>query len=64
MTCAADHHPDCDWHLDQYDFECTCGAVIAPPPLKAKPQPGIDRQGLRERINRAYENTLRYLAGR
>jgi hypothetical protein len=21
------HRNDCDWHLDQYDWECTCGAV-------------------------------------
>lgn len=21
------HHPDCAWQLDQYDFECDCGAV-------------------------------------
>lgn len=20
------HSPQCDWHADQYDFECTCGA--------------------------------------
>jgi len=19
------HHRYCDWHCDQYDFECTCG---------------------------------------
>lgn len=19
------HHIDCDWHLDQYPWECTCG---------------------------------------
>lgn len=19
------HAADCDWHCDQYDFECTCG---------------------------------------
>jgi hypothetical protein len=21
------HKPDCDWHADQYWWECTCGAV-------------------------------------
>lgn len=29
MTRAADHHIDCEWHHDQYDFECTCGATRA-----------------------------------
>lgn len=24
---ARDHHEDCEWHLDQYDWECTCGAT-------------------------------------
>lgn len=23
----ADHHKDCDWHFEQYDFECCCGAA-------------------------------------
>jgi hypothetical protein len=27
---AARHADNCDWHLDQYDFECTCGAVANP----------------------------------
>lgn len=22
------HSPQCDWHADQYDFECTCAGVI------------------------------------
>lgn len=22
-----DHDLNCDWQLDQYDFECTCGAT-------------------------------------
>lgn len=22
----SDHEPMCDWHVDQYDWECTCGA--------------------------------------
>lgn len=26
MTAVA-HHIDCGWHLDQYPFECTCGAI-------------------------------------
>lgn len=24
---ANTHSPDCDYHCDQYDFECTCGAA-------------------------------------
>ncbi|WP_019997284.1 DUF3310 domain-containing protein [Aureimonas ureilytica] len=24
---ANEHTDTCDWHLDQYDKECTCGAV-------------------------------------
>lgn len=24
---AADHAPDCEWHIDQYPWECTCGAI-------------------------------------
>lgn len=28
------HARDCDWHLDQYDFECTCGAVSNPQEIK------------------------------
>ena len=24
---VTDHHPDCDWFCDQYDFECSCGAT-------------------------------------
>lgn len=24
---VADHHWACDWHLDQYDDECCCGAT-------------------------------------
>jgi hypothetical protein len=27
MNTAALHHTDCEWHHDQYDRECTCGAV-------------------------------------
>ena len=27
MSTAAQHHTDCEWHHDQYDAECTCGAV-------------------------------------
>ena len=22
-----DHAPDCDFHVDQYPWECTCGAI-------------------------------------
>lgn len=22
------HHPDCDWHTDQYPWECTCGTEL------------------------------------
>jgi hypothetical protein len=25
------HLPDCGWHLDQYDFECTCGKSTKTP---------------------------------
>lgn len=24
---TAKHAHDCDWHCDQYDWECTCGAM-------------------------------------
>jgi hypothetical protein len=34
MTRAADHNINCDWHLDQYDWECTCGAVPNPNQIK------------------------------
>lgn len=34
MTRAAAHALNCDWHLDQYDFECTCGAVPNPEEIK------------------------------
>ena len=27
MNTAARHHIDCEWHHDQYDWECTCGAT-------------------------------------
>jgi hypothetical protein len=23
----SEHHKDCGWHLDQYPWECNCGAV-------------------------------------
>lgn len=26
---AIEHSDNCDWHLDQYDFECTCGKSAA-----------------------------------
>lgn len=51
---ATDHAHDCEWHLDQYDFECTCGAVEHPE--KFKPQwlkapdgqrPNHDEEGTR-----------------
>ena len=24
------HADDCDWHVDQYPWECTCGAIKPP----------------------------------
>jgi hypothetical protein len=30
------HADDCGWHLDQYSWECTCGAI--PDPDKFKPE--------------------------
>lgn len=36
MSKAGAHADNCEWHLDQYDFECTCGAV--PNPEEIKPQ--------------------------
>lgn len=36
MTKAEAHAYDCEWHLDQYDWECTCGAV--PNPEEIKPE--------------------------
>lgn len=35
-TRAAEHADNCDWHLDQYPHECTCGAIVDPD--KFKPQ--------------------------
>lgn len=27
----AKHHTyECEWHLDQYDRDCTCGAIVSP----------------------------------
>lgn len=26
MTTPSGHSANCDWHLDQYPWECTCGA--------------------------------------
>ena len=28
MSRVEDHTSDCDWHLDQYDAECSCGGWI------------------------------------
>lgn len=25
VTTPSGHAPCCEWHCDQYDFECTCG---------------------------------------
>lgn len=36
MSKAGAHADNCEWHLDQYDFECTCGVI--PNPEKIKPQ--------------------------
>lgn len=33
---ASEHGDQCDWHLDQYPWECTCGAI--PDPDKFKPK--------------------------
>lgn len=32
------HHPDCEWHLDQYPWECTCG-LTAPRPAWSDLEP-------------------------
>ena len=40
MNTAARHHIDCEWHLDQYDWECTCGAT--------RPRTSTPAQELRE----------------
>ena len=45
MSEATKHSGDCEWHLDQYPWECTCGLlprmtyaewIAKRPPLKAK----------------------------
>ena len=33
---ASDHGDQCEWHHDQYPWECTCGAI--PDPDKFKPE--------------------------
>lgn len=25
---TAHHSPQCDWHWDQYDYECNCGVTM------------------------------------
>lgn len=30
------HRPSCDWYWDQYDWECTCGAIENPEALKPR----------------------------
>lgn len=30
------HHQDCGWHVDQYPFECTCGAITDADLLRAQ----------------------------
>jgi hypothetical protein len=27
MTDKSTHASDCDWHVDQYPWECTCGLI-------------------------------------
>jgi hypothetical protein len=34
------HHPDCDWHTDQYSRECTCG-LAAPRSAWSQQTPGV-----------------------
>lgn len=61
------HHPQCDWHCDQYDFECCCGATrprtaafdaLYPSEqsarAEARPASGLD-EGVRERLDRWLE---------
>lgn len=35
LPTASGHHMDCDWHVDQYPHECTCGAI--PDPAACRP---------------------------
>jgi len=34
MPRAQDHAADCGWQLDQYPWECTCGAIADPNKFK------------------------------
>lgn len=33
---ACNHHKDCEWHFDQYPWECTCGAIPDPHQFRPK----------------------------
>jgi hypothetical protein len=48
MNTAALHHIDCEWHHDQYDRECTCGAGGDLSASKVQPCPECDGTGQRE----------------
>lgn len=37
---ASKHEINCSWHIDQYDFECDCGAGYRP--HSSKPDPKAD----------------------
>lgn len=36
MPRASDHGDQCEWHHDQYSWECTCGAIQNPVQFKPK----------------------------
>jgi hypothetical protein len=42
MNTAAMHHIDCEWHHDQYDRECTCGAVKNLPASQVRDDNGVE----------------------
>lgn len=48
MTPALKHATDCDWHLDQYDQECTCGAVVYKPLYMQRIEEAIPKSPERE----------------
>ena len=50
---ATDHHPDCEWHHDQYPHECGCGLLA----IRASIDQAIARRAAAE------EATIRALLG-
>lgn len=61
-----DHADGCGWHLDQYDNECTCGAIAArnavnhPAHYTAHPS-GIECITVTEHMNFNVGNAVKYL---